>query len=124
MPFSNPLSLSPDGGTTTHDFVEIKRLVDGVERLNDETDLILPEKVVIKHATQGGKGKELDRHLVQITKTERDATTGDIWAAGVNLTLVVPRQTMFSAADVKRLVALMKDFLSDANVEKLLRGEA
>lgn len=78
------------------------------ERLNVATDLSNPEKLVIKHQVTGSEksGNLTDRHLIQLSRVERDSD-GLPHNCVVNLTISVPRNGLFSVAEVERQVSLM-----------------
>lgn len=62
-----------------------------------------------------------DRHLVKVAKTVLDAQSRPRTAV-MNFTLSVPRVGI-ARVDVDDIIAEIKEFLSTANVDALLRGE-
>lgn len=63
----------------------------------------------------------VDRHLIKLTKTALDGTSKP-QTLTTNLTLNVPRLGIVRT-DVDDLVAMLKEFLVIANMDKLVRGE-
>jgi len=85
----------------------------------------------IKHSTTGKGLDAVDRHLVQIARTE--ASDGSSATAIANFTITVPRSSLITNQIVKDMVANVLDFLSDGalttpwsatNVNKLLLNES
>lgn len=119
-----------DSLTLTHDsvdsvFTKVKQMNDGAERVNEATSLTEPEKLTIKHQEMNSKEEGLrDRHLVSLTRTERDSETGLLSTATVNITFTVPRNNLFSAAEIERMFGLTVDLLDSATLAKVLRGES
>lgn len=125
MAISDPLTVAV--GAANHEYSKTKTLPDGSIRMNIATDIATPENLVIKHQRTGKAGTPagvVDRHLVQITKIERDPDTSQLLQASVNMTFVVPQNTVFTQADIEDLVAKLTSFLSTANITKVLRGES
>lgn len=63
----------------------------------------------------------VDRHLVKLTKTVLDANSKQ-QTATINLTINMPRVGIVRG-DIDDLVAMLKEFLVTANMDKLVRGE-
>jgi hypothetical protein len=121
MALSDPLSISPTtptiGTGSDVDFVVTSRAGSSCERLNDATTLSDPEKLVIKHQVTGTEkqGNLVDRHLVQLSRVERDSD-GVAHACVVNVTMSVPRNGLFSTAEVTRQVAILANLLFDTGM--------
>jgi len=77
--------------------------------------------MTISHASAGKPGEEVDRHMERFDFTTVD-TAGKSATASVYAVLVVPR-TVVTVAQVQDLVTQLKNFLSSANVAKLLNNE-
>ena len=104
------------------------RKTDGynTERIDQSTTQLEPRVCAIKHTSQGKKGtaEQADRHLIQFSVTKKDATTGVLYTATLNCTLVVPVSGPLVRADFDHLIAFAKNFLVTANVDKWLRNES
>lgn len=121
-------TLTISDGTVDVDFVTTKTTTDGRERINDDTTLLEPEMLVIRHsvATNGSgnpSGTKVDRHLVQLSHVNRDSDTEAAYTAIVNLTISVPRSSSFSVSDITRLVTLCQNAVT-TRISNLLRGES
>lgn len=120
-------TLTPNDGTAAVSFTKTKQLPDGAVRMNIATDLTTPELITIRHSSTGqaNKGNLVDRHLVQVSRAERDTETGVIHTANVNLTLAIPRTSQFTNAEVERLFTILKNVIPDAAaLGQILRGES
>lgn len=121
-------TLVLNDGTVDVTFVNTKLLSDGRQRINDETDLLAPETLVIRHSnSKGGQGNPadavVDRHLISLSRVERDSETNQAYTATVNLTIAVPRSSLFTPTEVDRLVTLVKAAIT-GNVNAVMRGES
>lgn len=121
-------TLTINDGSSDLDFVLNKTMNDGRTRINDATDLLTPELLTIRHTVaKGGQGNPseatVDRHLIQISSVARDAETAKEYTAIVNLTLAVPRTSVFDTAAVTRLYTLVQNTVA-SRVAAILRGEA
>jgi len=110
------------------EFTSIKTEPTGNTRLNVATELSLPEFLVIRHSLQGKGDKTIDRHLVQLMRSERDELTGLVHSCVLNLTLTVPRVGLFTETEVRRQMNLLTQFLNQGSgtsttLHRLLRGE-
>lgn len=120
-------TLVVNDGSADVNFVATKSTATGRERINDSTDLLAPELLVVRHdVSQGGngnpKGCVVDRHLLQVSCVKRDATSEEAYTATINVTLAVPRSSNFSATDIERLHTIAKN-ASTSHLTALLRGE-
>lgn len=122
MALSDPLTLTVSGTDTV--FVKTRTNADGATRMNEATELTTPELLVIRHQVQGKGNAITDRHLLQLSRAERDSESGVIHTAQMNVSIVIPRVGLFSTAEVIRLFALQKELLTDANLARVLRGES
>lgn len=76
----------------------------------------------ISHESQGVGASGLDRRLVSIT----DARTGSDGLAKnlvINLTVAVPQDVAITTQIVKDRLFNLKNWITEANIEALLRGE-
>jgi hypothetical protein len=102
----------------------------GSERMDQASTLAEPSVLRIKHSVTGKGSDAVDRHLVQIAKTEADSTSSA--TAVVNFTISVPRSSLITSAMVYDLVANLLDFLmagglttlTTTNLAKLLLNES
>jgi len=129
--FSNDLTLDDKSGDDV-----VYRLfrsdATGTQRIDVATNLAEPALLVIKHSTSGKGVDAVDRHLVQFTETQIDAS-GKSVTLTLNFTLSVPRNVAITSQMVYDRVCNLADFLTDgqiasvtttANLDALLRGEA
>lgn len=86
--------------------------------------LAVPETLRISHTVSKPKagGAQIDRHLVRLDLSKRDATTGQQETAAVYVVIEFPR-AVSTLAQVKDMVTQLKNFLTGANVELLCNGE-
>lgn len=120
MAFADPLSISKGSltpvTTSPLSFVTNKLENQGKVRLNTATDLTNPETLAIRHQATGSDkngGTIVDRHLVSSSRTERDVN-GVAHQCVVNLTIAVPRNGLFSEAEVTGQVALLANLFFTA----------
>ncbi len=118
IPAATPTAGSGSGVTfTTTEFAGKSST-----RLNTATSLSAPETLVIKHQTTG-PDKNLvvrDRHLISSSRVETD-TDGKPYACTVNLTFDVPRNGLFSDADVLRQLSILANLLTSTSGEYLTK---
>lgn len=128
--FADPLLISPDALTiatsnqVTFSVIETQGKMR--KRKNSATTPSDPENMVINHFVQGSEaaGTLADRHLIQLSRVERD-TAGKPFTCVVNLTLTVPRNGLFSTAEVTRQIQLLANFvLASGKVASVLDGES
>lgn len=123
-----PDTLILHNGEEEVTFVVTKISPDGTERISDNTDLLAPETLVIRHNTVSNgqgvpQGTKVDRHLVSISRVQRDPDTEATYTATVNFTLAVPRTTNFDAAAILRLKTLCVQAVDAISVQALMRGQ-
>jgi hypothetical protein len=130
MALADPLTVSPTtptaGTGSDVDFAVVGRGTRDTSRLNDATTLSDPEYFNVKHNISGTeKGGDLtDRHLVQLSRVERDSD-GAAHTCVLNLSIVVPRNGLFSEAEVLRQVSLLTNFLlGSGNLGAVLQGQS
>lgn len=129
MALSDTINLSPNAPTAASGSEKVYVLTgrDGTSstRMNQATDLSNPELLVIKHQKVGSEtngGTIVDRHLIQLSRTERDAN-GKAHAMIVNFTLAIPRNGLFSDGETDGMCWQLANLLLDANIAKIVRGE-
>lgn len=81
----------------------------------------LPTNFQIAHTIGNPGAKGNDKHLVKFTRT-RQSATGQVIVDTINLTSSVARES-YTAEDWLDLYAMLKSFLTQANIAKLHRGE-
>lgn len=125
MAFSTDLVIN-DNAAAAKTFSLRKTNDYNTERIDQSTTQAEPRLLAIKHSTQGTKGtpSHADRHLASFSVTKKDATTGQMYTAVLNCTLVTPVQGPLVRADFDHLIAFLKNFLITANVDKWLRNES
>jgi hypothetical protein len=102
----------------------------GSERMDQASTLAEPAVLRIKHSVTGKGSAAVDRHLVQIARTEADSSSSA--TAIVNMTLTVPRSSLITNQIVYDMVANLLDFvmagglstLTTTNIAKLLLNES
>jgi hypothetical protein len=111
-----PTAPTPATGSEV-EFVSNNTYPGGTDRLNSATSLSDPEKLVIKHSVSGSEkgGNLVDRHLVSFSRVERDED-GKAHQCTVNVTIAVPRNGLFSTAEVTRQLALASNFLHTSGI--------
>lgn len=128
--YADPLTISPDNlssvstNMVTFDVTEASGKMR--KRLNPLTTISDPELMVVNHFQQGSEqaGNLADRHLLQFSRSERDAA-GKASLLVVNTTVLVPRNGLFALTDVRRLFNWQANFLSTStNLERLLTGQS
>lgn len=106
---------------------------DGTKRLDQATTLSQPGLMQIKHSVSGGNGNQIDRHLVQFSRTVMSSGVPRVLT--VNFTISVPRDPVITSTMVYDAVSNLIDFISDGGfsdtgiagtttLAALLRGEA
>lgn len=125
MAFASDLVLA-DNAAANKTFSLRKTEGFNTERIDQSTTQAEPRLCLIKHSSQGKKGtsEQADRHLVSFSVTKKDATTGIMSTAVLNITLVVPVMGPLVRADFDHLIAFGKNFLVTANVDKWVRNES
>lgn len=91
-----------------------------VTYIDVSSTLATPRNMFISHQMSSAQDGT-DRHLVKLTKVALDANSRQCTAT-LNLTLNVPKLGIVRG-DVDDLIAMVKEFLVTANVDKLIRGE-
>jgi hypothetical protein len=123
----------PDGAT----FVVNKVVPEGKDRINDESNLIAPELLRIRHSSaKGGAGNPagvlVDRHLVQLSRVLTDAETGERYTVTTNLTFTMPRTSVITdpVVEARRALAIISNLVTGAVTpaadiaKSLMRGES
>lgn len=81
----------------------------GTERVDVAGTAAAPIKMAIKHQVQGNGPAATDRHLVQISRSKQNSTTGRTVVSTVNLTISVPRDDTITSANVHAdLITLLR----------------
>jgi hypothetical protein len=129
MAFTDPIVLadsnpiSPANQTFTRQFTA----QGGSDWIENDAIPSLVRKIVMRHSNAGPstvKGaKPVRRHLVQFTLDKWNATTAKTEKAVVNCTITVDAASSITVAEIEDLSTFAANFLTDGNVEKLLRDE-
>jgi len=128
--FVDQLTISPDNLSSVSTNLVTWNVIDASgklrRRLNGATTISEPEHMVINHFVQGSEsaGNLADRHLLQFSRVEKDAA-GKAYTMTFNGTLLVPRTTLFTSAEARRLVNLAANFMmTSTNLDRFLTGES
>jgi hypothetical protein len=128
-------NLALDGSTGVEATFNLQTyLPDGARRIDAASTLVEPKTLVIKHSSSGKGAGIVDRHLISAVSAQSD-DAGVPYNATVNLTMAVPRNSVFSTADILDLVSYVVDFITDGgftgsgmagttNASAILRGES
>lgn len=128
---ADPLNVSqtaPTAGTGSEvAYNVVKRGDREAHRLKAGATLTDPTWIVVKHSSSGsGKngGTIVDRHLIQGSIVEHDAL-GVEHVQTVNLTLIVPRVSIFSEAEIGyNLNRVVNTILGSGNLTAILQGQS
>jgi len=119
--FAFDITLAGDSSSTRT--YSLKSVVEGSSLRGAATaPLNAPETLSIKNQKSSRGGIPLDRHLVRFDLTKINASGAPV-TASVYQTMEVPEDSVFTAAIIKDMRTQMINFMSDANVAKLLNGE-
>jgi hypothetical protein len=119
--FTFDITLTGDSASTRT--YSLKSVVEGnALRASAAAPLNAPETMTIKNGTSSRGGIALDRHLVRFDLTKINAAGLPVQAS-VYLTIEVPRDSAITAAMIKDMRTQMTNFVTDANVAKLLNSE-
>lgn len=122
MALSDPITITD--GTAGQIFNKIRDEVQGSVRLNDASTPSLPEQIVIRHTASGKGADSVDRHLVQVSKVKKDAVTGKLSTAILNLTFAVPRDGNWTTTEIQRLSTILVNTITPTLLPKIIRGES
>lgn len=118
MSFSDDVVIADSVPTNiTYSLISLK----DSESLRRSGSLALPKTLRIAH-TLAKSPSGIDRHLAQLMRSEEDALTGEVHTGGVHVVITAPRKGV-TDAQIQDMVVQLKNFLSSANVTKLLNGE-
>lgn len=118
---SNTVTLSNDGGTTTADYDLVSR--EGMNSVRRETGVAseLASALIIKNTVDINSQTAKNRHLLQLTKNEEDATTGELYPYSCHV--VVSRDKRVTDANVKLMLMELADLIStSADMDDVLLG--
>jgi hypothetical protein len=126
MAFSDTLALYDDAGTpVSHDFVRVGLPSGGqIKRLDSATTLSSPRFLILGHATSKPKtGSVVNRHLASTRWDKPNSVSNLVSPLIVNVTFQIPQDTTFVSQDVYDGYKILDNFLTHANIDKMLRGE-
>lgn len=119
--FAFDITLAGDSSSTRT--YSLTGVVDGNSaRSNPVAPVNAPESLIIKHGESSRDGTTLDRHLVRFDLTKVNGA-GVPLKGSLYVTIEVPRDTVFTSTIIKDMRTQMSNFLTDANVVKLLNRE-
>ncbi|DAD51270.1 coat protein [ssRNA phage Zoerhiza.1_6] len=114
------VSAGDSSSTRTY---SLRSILDGSSvRANSAAPLNAPETLTIKHSKSSRGGIPLDRHLARFDLTKINSSSAPV-VASVYVNIEVPEDAVITAAIIKDMRTQLTNFLSDANVAKLLNGE-
>jgi len=126
MAYTDPISLF-DNAAAAQSFVRQSNQKDGSDWIENDSTVALTRRIVIRHSNAGTsvvKGsKPIRRHLVQFTHEAWNATLGKTEKATLNVTLTNDPGTAITAAQLYDLRAFAVNFLTTANIDKMVRDE-
>lgn len=126
MAFADPITLA-DNAAANQTFTRQSAQQNGSDWIETDATLGQARTITIRHSNAGtsvAKGAgAIRRHLVQFALTQYNSTLGKQEKAVLNLTLTVDPGSSIAASDLYHLMAFAKNFLSSANVDKLVRDE-
>lgn len=124
MALADPFIIN-DNAAVARSFFALPSTGEGVKRLDSFPTPPAYRALTVKHSKQGSSktANLADRHLIQFVYSNNDAN-GIAQVATVNCTIVVPVSAAIVRADVDHLIALLKNTLVVATVDKILRGES
>jgi len=123
MSFPTDISLD-DLTPTTFTYSQIS-LENSKSVRNDATrGLGTPRSLVISHTTSGSGMNAVDRHLVRLNDVKEDtgSDTNAVLSGSVYVVIEKPRRIL-TDADMTSMVEQLVDFLTAANLAKVLNGE-
>lgn len=118
--FSDPITLA-DASATNKSFSAIGFGSSSTTRTEKARTPDQPRTLFISHEKNGPKDNPVARRLVKLNATDKDAS-GNYHTCQVHVTITTPA-LVDSTGAVLDLVAMLKSFLTTANVEALLDGE-
>lgn len=121
MALTDDITLAGDASSSTT-YALINRLATSSLRRDASATIGSPKAISVSHATgKDAFGQPVDRHVVRLDRTEADSLnlkhTGSVYVV-----LVQPASGV-TEAHIKDMRTQLKNFLSDANVDKVLNGE-
>jgi len=129
MAFADPITLNDSNAVpVAQSFTRQFTAQGGSDWVENDATPSLTRKIVMRHSNAGPstvKGaKPVRRHLVQFTLDKWNATSGKTEKAVVNTTITVDAASSITVGEIEDLTTFAAGFLTDANVEKLLRDES
>lgn len=83
-----------------------------------------PRSLVISHQTSGSGLSAVDRHLVRLQDTQEDTGADSIAVLSGSAYIVIEKpRRIITDADITSMVEQLVDFLTPANLTKILNGE-
>jgi len=122
MPFTPDVTIA-DFSAVDVDFNYISMVGTKVIRKDPDRDVDSPRVMTISHEVSGKGSAAVDRHLLRFDQTEVDDNDDTSIATGsAHIVLTVPRKNI-TVDIMKDLVTFVKNYLTEANIEKILNGE-
>jgi hypothetical protein len=119
--FTDPITLVGDSASTRN--YALKSIVDGkTVRANAAAPVNLPELLTISHSVSSRNGVPLDRHSIRLDLCKANALL-TVLQASYYVVIEVPQDSTITAAMIKDMRTQMTNFVTDANIAKILNGE-
>lgn len=122
---SFPLDIALDDLTpATHTYSQIS-LEKGKSIRNDATrGLGTPRSLIISHTANGSGMNATDRHLIRLNDVKEDtgSDTNAVLSGSVYMVIEKPRRIL-TDGDISSMIEQLVDFLTAANIAKILNGE-
>lgn len=122
MAFSNDIVLDDVSGDDVTYTLIAPDSRGGSRRIDAATLQPTPAYLFLNNQVQGKGATAKDAYLVSIADTQVTGQ-GVLEDLTINLTVRVPRGGAHSLQEIKDRLFNLKNFLTEANIEKLLRGE-
>lgn len=94
----------------------------GSRRIDIATSKPQEAYLILNNQVQGKGASAVDAYLLSLTDTQM-TTAGDLQTLVINLTVRIPRGGAFTLQEIKDRLFNVKNFLTEANIEALVRGE-
>lgn len=124
MSFPTDIALDDTNGPTTFTYSQISLENSKSIRADATRGVALPRTLVISHSTNGSGMNAIDRHLIRLNDVKEDTGSEDnaTLSGSAYIVLEKPRRIV-ADADITSMVQQLIDFLSAANLVKILNGE-
>lgn len=126
MAFTDPITMN-DNSSVLQTFTRTGQIQNGSDWVENDSILTDKRSILLRHSNAGPskiKGaKPLRRHLVQMIHEKWNSTLGITDKATLNLTVTVDGASTITSTDLYNMLAMVKNFLTTGNLDKILRDE-